>query len=74
VSPLLAEIVWRLEGIKSMFTGKQPLLTKETSRTARAKVVFDNSKLLKALPSFQYQAPVDSINRICAELKKIHNL
>jgi nucleoside-diphosphate-sugar epimerase len=29
VSPLLAEIVWRLEGIKSMFTGKQPLLTKE---------------------------------------------
>jgi nucleoside-diphosphate-sugar epimerase len=74
VSPLLAEIVWRLEGIKSMFTGKQPLLTKETSRTARAKVVFDNSKLLKALPSFQYRAPVDSINRICAELKKIHNL
>jgi nucleoside-diphosphate-sugar epimerase len=74
VSPLLAEIVWRLEGIKSLFTDKQPLLTKETSRTARAKVDFDNGKLLKALPSFVYRQPADSINRICAELKQIHNL
>ena len=50
VTALLAEIVWRFEGIKGRITGKSPLLTKETSITARATVHFDNSKLLKALP------------------------
>jgi nucleoside-diphosphate-sugar epimerase len=74
VSPLLAEIVWRLEGIISMFTGKQPLLTKETSRTARAKVVFDNSKLLKALPNFSYTPLEETINRVADELRVKYNL
>ncbi len=70
VTALLAEIVWRLEGIKGKITGKSPLLTKETSRTARATVSFDNTKLLKALPEFHYRPMEESINRICAELKK----
>ena len=43
VTPLLAQIVWRLEAIKSMFTGKDPLVTKETAKTALAMVHFDNS-------------------------------
>jgi len=70
VTALLAEIVWRVEAIKGSITGKSPLLTKETSRTARAAVGFDNSKLLKALPAFQYRSMQDSIERICVELKK----
>lgn len=74
VSPLMAEIVWRLESIKALFTGKEPLLTKETSRTARAVVNFDNSKLLKAIPTFKYSNLNDSIQRICAELKNNHKL
>jgi hypothetical protein len=71
---MLAEIVWRLEGIKGRITGKSPLLTKETSRTARTTVSFDNSKLLKALPEFHYRPMQESIDRICAELKKQINL
>ncbi len=51
VSPFLAELVWRAEAVKSMFTGKKHLLTKETARTAQAKVYFDNSKILKTLPA-----------------------
>ncbi len=74
VSPLMAEIVWRLESIKALFTGKEPLLTKETSRTARTVVNFDNSKLLKAIPTFKYSNLNDSIQRICAELKNNHKL
>ncbi len=74
VTALLAEIVWRVEGIKGRFTGKSPLLTKETSITARATVQFDNSKLLKALPQFQYRNMQTSINRICSELKKMYQL
>ncbi|MCX6207283.1 MAG: NAD-dependent epimerase/dehydratase family protein [Bacteroidetes bacterium] len=74
VTPLLAEIVWRLEGIKGRITGKSPLLTKETSRTARASVTFDNSKLLKTVPAFNYRPIPVSIERICSELKKRYNL
>lgn len=74
VTALLAEIVWRFEGIKGRITGKSPLLTKETSITARATVHFDNSKLLKALPQFQYRNMQTSINRICSELKKKYQL
>ncbi len=74
VTALLAEIVWRLEAIKGVFTGKAPLLTKETSRTARASVNFDNTKLLQAIPHFQYRPIESSIIRICDELKLRYHL
>ncbi len=74
VTPFLAGIVWRLEAIKSFFTGKDPLLTKETSKTARARVRFENSRLTSRFPQFQYTAFEDSIRRISGELKKRHNL
>ncbi len=74
VTPLLAAIVWRLEAFKSLFTGKDPMLTKETARTAAAKVQFDNIKLTKAFPDFSYAPVSDSIKRICGELQKMHNL
>jgi nucleoside-diphosphate-sugar epimerase len=74
VTALLAEIVWRFEGIKGKITGISPLLTKETSRTARATVRFDNTKLLKAIPEFQYRNMQTSIERICHELQKRYNL
>jgi dihydroflavonol-4-reductase len=74
VTPFLASLVWRWEAIKAIFTGKDPVLTKETARTAAAKVRFDNSKLIKFFPSFQYTAVEDSLRRICGELKEKHNL
>ncbi len=74
VTPLLAAIVWRLEAIKGMITGKAPLLTKETAATAQAVVHFDNTKFLKAFPEFKYRSIEDTINRTCAELKEMHQL
>lgn len=74
VTPFIASVVWRLEKMKAVFTGKNPLITKETTRTALAKVHFDNSKLLKYLPSFTYQPLQQSILRICGEFKKMYNL
>ena len=74
VTPLLAAIVWRLEAIKSLFTGKTPLLTKETAATAQAKVYFNNEKFLKAFPSFQYRSMDTTIQRVCAELTDLHQL
>jgi dihydroflavonol-4-reductase len=74
VTPLLAAIVWRLEKLKSMFTGKNPLVTKETAHTSLALVEVDNSKLLKALPGFTYQPLQQSVQRIAGSLKKEYNL
>ena len=74
VTPVLSAIVWRLEAIKGLITGKSPLLTKETAATAQAVVNFDNSKLLKAFPDFTYRPLPDSIKRICNELKALHQL
>jgi dihydroflavonol-4-reductase len=69
VTPFIAAIAWRLERIKSWFTKKEPLLTKETTTTALAKVTFDNSKLLNALPNFKYNKIEDTVERVCRELK-----
>jgi nucleoside-diphosphate-sugar epimerase len=74
VTPLLAAIVWRLEAIKGMITGKAPLLTKETAATAQAVVHFDNTKFLNAFPEFKYRSIDETIKRACAELKELHQL
>jgi nucleoside-diphosphate-sugar epimerase len=74
VTPLLAAIVWRLEAIKGLITGKTPLLTKETAATAQAVVHFDNTKFLNAFPAFKYRTIAETISRVVAELKELHQL
>ncbi|MCP9750430.1 NAD-dependent epimerase/dehydratase family protein [Ferruginibacter sp. HRS2-29] len=70
VTPLMAKAFWRIQAIKSFFTGTSPLVTKETTATALAKVYFDNSKLLKALPGFSYHALQDTIDFTCRALQQ----
>ncbi len=74
VTSFLAAIVWRLEALKAMFTNSKPLLTKETAHTAQTKINYDNSKLLKVLPSFTYTSLPNSIERICKELQVRYQL
>ena len=70
VTPLLAKLIWRLEAIKSTFTKKDPLITKETAATALAKANFDNSKLLRFLPGFSYTKLEDTIVHTCSVLQQ----
>lgn len=73
ITKTIASLVWRFEYFKSMFTNKNPLITKETAATALAKVNYDNAKLLKALPEFKYSNFEQSVERICKELiEKYH--
>ena len=74
VTPIIASLVWRWEALKSMFTGKSPLITKETAKTALAKVYFDNSKILKALPEFTFTPIKETIRNTCATLRRINHL
>jgi dihydroflavonol-4-reductase len=66
-SKILAGLVWRLERLKSLFTGIDPLLTKETAETARMKVYFDGSKLRRSLPGFSYMPIDEAIAECCRE-------
>lgn len=74
VTPFIAKVVWRMEAIKSRFTGKKPLLTKETAAAAMAKVNFGNDKLLKYLPDFKYEKIEATIIHTCAKMQqKLNN-
>lgn len=70
VTPFLAKLVCYIEAAKSSLTGKKPLLTKETALTAQAKVVFDNSKLLRFLPAFSYLPLQQTITDTCNLLQQ----
>ena len=61
----LSGLAWRLEKLKSLLTGKPPLLTRETARIALSKTTFDNSKLLNALPGFQFTSLEESVKKAC---------
>ena len=67
VTPFLASLIWRLEYLKFLITGKKPLLTRETALTAQAKSYFDNTKLTQLLPGFTYTPLEASVHRICQE-------
>ncbi|HLK30951.1 MAG TPA: NAD-dependent epimerase/dehydratase family protein [Puia sp.] len=64
-TPFLAAIAWRIEKIKSMFTGKPSILTKESAMLAMTKTYFDNSKILKALPDFSFTPLQQTIKKAC---------
>jgi len=66
VKPWMAEVVWRMEKVKGMITGKHPLVTKETARTAQLKVYYENDKVLKALPDFRFKPLETTIKEISA--------
>jgi dihydroflavonol-4-reductase len=69
VTPFIAALVWRLEALKSRFTGKEPLVTKETAATALTEIYFDNSKLGQYLPGWQYTPLADTVAQVCKALK-----
>ncbi|HEX4877937.1 MAG TPA: 3-beta hydroxysteroid dehydrogenase, partial [Chitinophagaceae bacterium] len=64
-TPFLLSVAWRLEKLKSFFTRKKPLLTKESARVAQSQTWFDNGKLLKAFPDFSYTPLEQSIKKAC---------
>jgi nucleoside-diphosphate-sugar epimerase len=64
-TPFLMSVAWRLEKWKSFFTGKRPLLTKESARVALSQTYFENDKILKALPEFSFTPLEESIKKAC---------
>jgi hypothetical protein len=68
----LAGLAWRLEKVKSLFSGSPSLLTRERARIARSRTRFDNSRILLQLPGFHFTPLEQTIQNACkAYLEKI---
>jgi len=53
ITPLLKEIAWRVEAVRSFFTNQKPLLTRETANSAMTSSAFNTSKIEKMI-NFQF--------------------
>lgn len=62
----MTELVWRMELLKSRLSGKEAVISKETARTAQTKCYYENDKILKAFPHFQFTPIEDTIARMGA--------
>jgi hypothetical protein len=70
----MAALVWRAEALKSLFSSKKPLLTRETAIAAQNVVHFNNEKIKQYLPHFTY-TPIEAvIEKTCAALKEKYQL
>ena len=62
VTPLLKEIAWRIEWLKSKITNKRPLITRETASASMTNKSFSNKKIVNAL-NYKFIPISDSIKR-----------
>lgn len=74
LSKSLTGIVWRLEALRSFFTGNTPLITQETALSSSHSFEYQNDKIKKFL-NFSFRDLDESLDRICGNLlKKNKNL
>ena len=63
----LTSIIWRLEAIRSLFTGNAPLITKETALSSSHSFEYQNDKIKQTL-GFEFKNLDESLDRICGKL------
>lgn len=69
VTKAMTGIVWRLEIIRTFFTGNTPLITKETALSSSYSFEYHNEKIKKIL-NFSFKNLDNSLDRICHNLLK----
>jgi len=70
VTPLLGGIAWRAIWLQSKLTGKSPLLTKESVRSAATTVGYDNKKS-KEILNFTYTPLSQTVEETAAVMKAV---
>jgi nucleoside-diphosphate-sugar epimerase len=73
-TPLLSGLVWRFERFKSFFTGKTPLLTKETAHMAFSIQHYNGNKITQYIPQFSYRPIDETISRVAQALQHQLNI
>lgn len=60
VTPLLAELAWRVEWLKEKLLGVEPVVTKESARSSVSSYEYDNAKS-RSVFGFQYRPLAETI-------------
>lgn len=63
----MLELAWRAAKVLSLFSGKRPLLTRETARAANSQMRFSNTKIIEAT-GMAFKPIDDTLREICYRL------
>ena len=66
VTPLLAEVAWRVEWLKEKLTGAEPVVTKESARASVSAFFYANEKSL-SIPGFSYRPLEQTVQETAAQ-------
>ncbi len=66
-TPFLAALAWRAESIRTFFTGKKSLITRESAKVSRLHTEYNNSKIINALPGFRFRPLKETIAKACGQ-------
>ena len=69
VPAFITEIIWRTEQVRALFSGKRPLITKETARAAQKMHLYSNDKIKDTL-GFTFTPLNQTIDWCCREILK----
>ena len=71
VNKIMASVAWRIFKLLSLFTGKPPLVTRETARTGLKEYRFSNEKVRRAL-DYKFIDPGKTIEETARNVKKYY--
>ena len=69
VTKTLSAIAWRLEAVKSFFTGKAPLITKHSASASLSNYQYSSDKIKKAI-NFKFEELDRTIQDVCKDFLK----
>lgn len=68
VPPLMAQVAWRILAFLAFFTGKAPLITRETARLAQKSFLYENDKIKKHL-NFEFRDLANTLAWVAEDIK-----
>ena len=66
VTPLLAEVAWRVEWLKEKLLGAEPIVTKESARSSQNPYTYGNEKSL-TIPGIHYRPVAETLRETAAQ-------
>ncbi|GAB2534213.1 NAD-dependent epimerase/dehydratase family protein [Spirosoma aerophilum] len=72
ISPVLTRLLWPVEAVRAWMMGRDPLITKETARSASSLYQYDGRSVEKVL-DFQYRALSETLKRVAAAFRQPQN-
>ncbi len=65
VTPFLSALAWRVEKIRSLFTGRPSLVSRESARIALSDTRFDSNRIMQKLPGFAFTPLEQTLEVAC---------